>query len=89
MDFQLDDEFRSICQEIVSEDKTEVEWAEVEASDMFQTQKYNGGFDADEGQFCFSVFLSDGEFWFQVSLEQVQQIAKGKDVFIEMQNAEY
>lgn len=88
MELQLDDEFRSICQKIVSEDKTEDEWAEIEASDMFQTQKYNGGFDADERQFCFSVFLSDGEFWFQVSLEQVRQIAEGNEVCIEIQLAD-
>ncbi|MDP6555956.1 MAG: hypothetical protein QGG71_14900 [Pirellulaceae bacterium] len=72
MDYQIDDEFRSICQEIVAEDKTEDEWAEIESCDMFQTQKYCGGFEADEEEFCFSAYLTDREYWFQLSLEQVQ-----------------
>lgn len=88
MDYRPDNEFRSICQEIVAEDKTEEEWAKVEAADMFQSQKYSGGFDADEVEFCFSVYLADGEYWFQVSLEQVELIAVGNDVVVDMRPAE-
>ena len=88
MDYQLDDEFRSICRKIVAEEKTEEEWAEIEAADMFQTQKYNGGFDADEAEFCFSAYLADGEHWFQVSLKQAQLMADGKNVVVDMRPAE-
>ena len=88
MDHQIDDEFRSICQEIVAEDKTEDEWAEIESSDMFQTQKYCGGFEALEEEFCFSAYLTDGEYWFQISLEQVQRIADGENVVLDLRRPE-
>lgn len=88
MDYPVDDEFKSICQTILNERKCVAEWAEIESDDMFQTQKYEGGFDADEGEFCFSLHGSGQEFWFQVSLEQVRKITQGEVTTLDIRPAE-
>jgi hypothetical protein len=74
VEFRFDDQFREICQQIYSENRDVDEWSELESDDMFQQGVYVGGFDADEREFCFSVYLESGEFWFQVSLDQIGQI---------------
>lgn len=76
MNVPIEPALRKIAQRIVGENKTAVEWAAVESGDMFQEDDYSGGFDADEGQFCFSYYASDGEIWFQASLEQMTEIAR-------------
>lgn len=77
MEFRFDEQFRSICQQILSENRDLDEWSELESDDMFQQGSYVGGFDADEREFCFSVYRENGEFWFQLSLEQIRQIVAG------------
>ena len=78
MRLQIDDEFRAICSRIVADDKTNDEWAKIESSDMFQTENYCGGYDADERAFCFSHYDAYGkERWFQISLQQVAEILQG------------
>ena len=65
MRFSIDAELRAICADILAEGLDEAGWAAVEADDAFQTARYVGGFDADEGAFCFSYYAPDGrEFWF-------------------------
>jgi hypothetical protein len=75
---KVDEELTGICREIMSEGKTEAEWAEVEASDWFQTDKYCGGFDADDREFGFTVMLPDGQFCFGFPLNTAKEIAEGK-----------
>ena len=62
----LDQDFTIICEEILSHQKSNEEWAEIESDDMFQRGKYSGGFEAGEKAFCFSYYESpEKEFWFQ------------------------
>jgi hypothetical protein len=71
-------EFRQICQGIISENRSEEEWALVESDDLFQSESYSGGFDATEMAFCFSYFGNDrNEFWFQCTLAQVRDVVGG------------
>lgn len=89
MKMLLSKDFLEIAQEIVEANKTEEEWAEIESDDMFQRDAFVGGFDADESEFCFSYYASDDEeWWFQVSLEQMQDIVEGAEVEVEMRPAE-
>lgn len=84
MQLTIDSELRSICQEIVAEDQTEEEWAEVESDDMFQSENYVGGFDADEEAFCFGYYAPDGqEYWFELTLAEAKAIAAGENLAIE------
>ena len=84
-----DEELRGLCRAILREDLTESEWAERESDDMFQSERYSGGYDAEEHAFCFSRYEPGGqEMWFQVSLAEVQQIANGGDVLVAIRPAE-
>ena len=75
---EVNDDFINICREIIAEDKTIEEWIEIESDDMFQKGNYVGGFDGPEEGFCFSVYIDEKEYWFQVSLEKVAEIAFGE-----------
>jgi hypothetical protein len=77
MKYQIDTEFMKICKDIIAENKTIDEWLEIESDDMFQSPKYEGGFDSVENAFCFSIYIDSKEYWFQVNLEEVNQILFG------------
>ena len=75
----------TIFRKIVEENKSNDEWAEVESDDMFQTVHYSGGFDATEMAFCFSHFdPNGGEFWFQLSLDEVSSVANAGEGEVEV-----
>ena len=79
MEIKLDEEFLKICESIVSEAKNGEEWAEIESDDMFQTEKYEGGYDATEEAFCFSYYDENKkEYWFQLTLKEIQQVLRRK-----------
>ena len=80
-------EFRSICREIVSQEKRKEDWRAVESDDEFQTERFVGGFDATEDAFCFSYYSPAGEQWFQVTLEEVARIASGESPFLNLRPA--
>ena len=83
MDIPIEEELKGICKDILAENKSEQQWAEIESDDMFQTAMFCGGYDADENEFCFSYFSSDdNEYWFQISLSDVTDIASGRTVKI-------
>ncbi len=89
MTFEVDEELKSICQEICSEGLNEVEWSLIESSDSFQSVKYRGGYDTTESAFCFSRYTSNGEeFWFQFTLEQAKNVLLGKVRHFEARPAE-
>lgn len=89
MRLSTNEEFRAICAEILSTQKTDEEWSLVESGDWFQTESFTGGYDATEGAFCFSHYDSNrNEFWFQVTLSEVAEIAEGKLTQIEARPAE-
>jgi hypothetical protein len=52
---KLEKDFFLISKEIVLQNKTIREWAEIESDDMFQIGNYEGGFDNTEMAFCFKV----------------------------------
>jgi len=70
----VNNELRNILHAILAEKKSLEEWAEVESDDYFQSERYLGGFDATEMEFCFSLFDQDTEYWFQFSLDQIEDL---------------
>lgn len=78
MQIPLNKELRSICQSISAKRKSLSEWSAIESDDMFQSDSFCGGFDADELAFLFS-WRTDyaDEYWFQLTLDQVAEIASG------------
>jgi hypothetical protein len=78
MNIPITDELIGICTEIKDRNLLPSQWAEIESSDMFQSEKFAGGYDADEQEFCFSYYLTkDTEYWFQFNLYQALQISQG------------
>jgi hypothetical protein len=89
MQLKVDTELREICEEIVERDQSLEDWRETESDDEFQTDHYEGGYDADEEAFCFSYHAADGEeLWFQVTLDEVARIAAGEIPAVEARPAE-
>jgi hypothetical protein len=74
MKHKLNPAFYEICEQIVSENKNESEWAAIESDDMFQTTIYEGGFDATGMEFAFSVYIEEKEYWFQLNLENIHRV---------------
>ncbi|KAA5540606.1 hypothetical protein [Adhaeribacter rhizoryzae] len=89
VELEVDQEFAAICKQIKEENKSEAEWRLIESDSMFQTENYEGGFDATEMEFCFSYYDAAGrEYWFQLPLAQVQEIAAGKSLKLYLREAE-
>ena len=66
MDINIGKNFVEICSQIIELNKSLEEWMRVESDDYFQTESYEGGFDATEKAFCFSYYTPSGEeYWFQ------------------------
>jgi hypothetical protein len=87
---KIDVEFRAICLRILEEEYSNDEWSLLESDDMFSSTSYVGGYDADEDAFCFSFYTKDGlEYWFQIDLNEVKDIANYKINFIDSRPAEY
>jgi hypothetical protein len=76
------------CKEIIAENKTVAEWAEIESDDMFQAGRYEGGFDATGMEFCFSVCIDDVEYWFELSLDTIYKINDKAITAIEVVNSD-
>lgn len=87
MKYLIGDNFKLICQSILDENKSLEEWTEIESDDMFQQGNIIGGFDATEEEFCFSVYINDEEYWFQVPLIDILLILSGDLVQIEARKA--
>ena len=67
-----------ICFQIVNEHISPEQWAQTESDDMFQSEHFSGGYDADEIAFCFSYYNdTKKEYWFQLTLEEVKAICDG------------
>ena len=72
----------AITAEIVSRERTELEWAAIESDDMFERGPYIGGFDADERAFVFSYRGGTRELWFQFTLAEARTIASGSQATV-------
>lgn len=89
MQIPITDELRLIFEQIVNEQKTASEWAEIESDDMFQSKSFDGGFDAIEQAFCFSYYDDNGdEFWFQLTLSDIEDLLGGRETVINGRAAE-
>ena len=73
----LNEELKEICKQIIEQDKSIDEWAEIESDDLFQTKSFEGGYDATEKEFVF-CYYADTVYWFQISLDQVHNIHNGE-----------
>ena len=78
MEYEIDEELRGICRDILDDNRTIAEWAELEASDWFQTAHYCGGFDATDKHFAFTVEVSGRDYCFSLTLEEAISIAGGQ-----------
>ncbi len=87
MEMTVDSEFLQICREVVSENRPLEEWAELESDDQWQTSNYVGGFDSTEMAFCFEVRRPAGKFWFQLSLGEIELIARGTMKYVQLRPA--
>jgi len=89
MRMRVEGELLEICRGIVNRHMSEREWAARESDDIFQSKSYSGGFDATERAFCFSFYSGDGrEYWFQLSLSEVEDVVRGLLAQIEMRPAD-
>ncbi len=81
-EIHIDEQLLSICSDILKENLSVEEWTEIKSDDMFQTENYEGGFDGTEKEFVFR-FYDNSEYWFQMTLQQVNDISSGqlKSVF--------
>nr|WP_298791819.1 hypothetical protein [uncultured Allomuricauda sp.] len=87
---RIDEEFVSICQQILKEDLDLESWALIESSDQFQTDNYCGGFDSVENEFTFSYYDKNGaKFWFQIPLADIDEVVAGTITELEIREAEY
>lgn len=85
MNIKIDDNFLLIAKAILSFNKNNDEWSAIESDDMFQTERYEGGYDATEEAFCFSYYDIEGkEYWFQLSLDEIKQIEEKKKLEIKL-----
>ena len=88
MEIPVDHEFLTLCDEILKQNLSLQKWREIESDDMFQSRRYEGGFDATEDAFCFSYYQPDGdELWFQLELSQIAEVVAGKKTSIEARKA--
>ncbi len=89
MRIEVPDEFKALCDRIVDKRKSKEEWAAIESDDMFQSKSFVGGFDAIENAFCFSFYDSEeNEHWFQLTLDEMREIAEGRLTSFEVRLAE-
>ncbi len=77
MKISVDATLLGICRNIQEYNWSPEKWIQYESDDMFQIGDYQGGFDAIEKAFCFSVFIEDIEYWFQLTLDEVHKIVDG------------
>ncbi|MEY8868988.1 MULTISPECIES: hypothetical protein [Flavobacteriaceae] len=85
---QVDEQFKKICESILARNLNINQWAEIESSDEFQTERYHGGFDTTEMEFCFSYYIEKQEYWFQLNLNDIERIINAKVEFLYPRKAE-
>ena len=83
MKIKVDTEFKELCKEILTYNRSLEEWADYESCDMFQSENYCGGFERIEEEFTFSYYVDDQEYWFQASLDEIKLIYSGTITEIE------
>lgn len=84
---KIESELIEILKEIKSESKIPLEWREIESSDMFQSEKYCGGFDSIENKFTFSYYPDKSEeFWFELTIEEIDKMLNGEIKELELRS---
>jgi hypothetical protein len=79
----INSDFKEICKKIVDRELSETQWSEVESDDMFQSDSFEGGFDATENAFTFSYYTSEKEYWFQLTLEDILKVHNGQELILQ------
>ena len=84
MELAIDQDLMAICQEIITDNHSEDEWAEMESGDMFQRGRYSGGFDSDDMFFAFSYDEDGSEWCLSLTLQEVQQVVSGEKATVQV-----
>jgi hypothetical protein len=80
----VDSELISICDNIKRMIDEGRDWNATESSDEFQSKNYCGGWESIEGEFTFSYYNQGHEYWFQLSLQDIEDILIGRKKFIQL-----
>lgn len=89
MQIEVDKELLEIVRAIQSEGKTSGEWEEIKSDDMFQSDRFIGGYESIEDGFCFSYYdENQDEYWFQFTLEDVERMLSGDLKLLEARPAD-
>lgn len=89
MKLEVNKELIHIARTIEMKKLSVKEWSEIESDDMYQTESYSGGFDADECAFCFSYYTGDDkEYWFDFTLDDIPKILSGDIKQLELRKPE-
>ncbi len=88
MEVQVNDELKSICKDIVDENKSAEQWKQSGSGELYQTDNYCGGYEASTGVFSFSLYKDDKEYWFDLQLSAISEIVKGNKKTIECEEVE-
>lgn len=83
----LNNDFLEIAKEIINENKSPDDWALIEASDMFQRGNYVGGAMQRKWR-SLLVFMKRGQYWFQLTLDEIQNFVSGKIAIVQVINAD-
>lgn len=78
MKLLVDPELQVLTLELASRHWSLAQWTAQEP-ESFESEHYCGGFDRDEGRFCFSGYAESGnQCWFEFDLEQLGPISRGE-----------
>lgn len=88
MEIQVNDELKSICKDILDENKSAEQWKESGVGELYQTDSFCGGYEAATGLFSFSLYRGEKEFWFDLQLSAVSDIVNGNKKTIECKEVE-
>ena len=81
----IDEDLKGICRSIISENKTDDQWTEIESDDMFQVGPYSGGYSGIEQEFWFSYYDSENkEWWFGFNLIDAKRIESGELQYLDL-----
>lgn len=78
MEIKIDAELIEICKDILSLNYTLDQWDANGSSEMYQSDKYCGGYENRKNQFTFSLYEGEKEYWFQFLLNDVEKIINGE-----------
>jgi len=88
MEVQVNEELKGICRDIIGENKSAEQWKQSGSGELYQTDNYCGGYEASKGLFSFSLYKDDKEYWFDLNLSEVSEIAEGNKKSIQCEEVD-